>query len=149
MTSPTRSTIAWMRCGRSRRRGGAASPCSRQRNRFPLLSTTPKPVRTLPGSTPSTRIVSLRELGKDFVGNVEVGEDLLDVVVLLQRVHQLQELPGILRGHRHDLRGHAGELGAQGRNALLRERFLHRLERRGRREYLEAVAFRVDVVRAG
>ena len=45
------------------------------------------------------------------VGDVEVGVDVLDVVLILERVDQAQQLAGRILVERHGVRGHQRQLG--------------------------------------
>src|SRR5262245_1083208 len=102
MISPTRSTIAWNRCGSPSFAEGTTRPCFKLRKRLPSLSTTPKPVRRLPGSSPSTRMAaSATQLRQHVVGDAEVGVDLLHVFVLLERLDQPQRRARLALRERH------------------------------------------------
>ncbi len=73
--------------------------------KYPSIS--PNPQRVNPGSMPSTNICSivmrfarrvsglLLEVGEDLVGDVEVRVDVLHVVVVIDGVHQSQNLLGL------------------------------------------------------
>src|SRR5262244_4289055 len=70
-------------------------------------SMTPNPVATSPGSTPMTR----RALGRgdgvdDLVGDVVVGVNGLDVVLLLEGLDEPQDRGGLLALHPHRGLGH-------------------------------------------
>src|SRR4051794_38422971 len=93
--------------GRSRRVPGVSTPCSSRRWPRPPVSMTPQPVRTEPGSTPriTTRAparapVAVALLRGRFLhlllGDIEVGPHVLHVVVVLEGLHELQALLGLL-----------------------------------------------------
>src|SRR3954471_13094807 len=86
----------------------STTPPSRATMRFPAVRTTPNPVFAIPGSIPMTitplhsrkaggcpfiRLWSARRcrLLEDLLGNVEVGVHRVDVVVLLERIHQPEQ----------------------------------------------------------
>src|SRR5688572_4477644 len=83
----------------------------------PVESITPYPVIALPGSTPSTRTPALPHLGEDLLVDIEVGRDLLHVVLLLERLHEPQHLPRHGPLHRHRAPGNHSQLGFLGLDA--------------------------------
>src|SRR5712691_2108408 len=88
----------------------------------------PKPVSTSPGSTPITRTPLGRRDGvEDLVGDVVVGIDGLDVVLLLERLDQAQHGGGVLAFHPHRGLGDHGGLCLEHRHSLGLERLAHRL----------------------
>src|SRR6266496_6018077 len=77
------------------------------------------PVATSPGSRPMTR----RALGRgdgveDLVGDIVVGIDGLDVVLLLERLDQSQHGGGVLAFHPHGGLGNHGRLRLDDGNSL-------------------------------
>src|SRR3989442_9477616 len=91
-------------------------------------SRTAKPVATSPGSTPITRTPLGRRDGvEDLVGDVVVGIDGLDVVLLLERLDQPQHGGGVLAFHPHRGLGDHGGLRLEHRQSLGLERLAHRL----------------------
>src|SRR6266568_6537482 len=83
----------------------------------------PKPVSTSPGSTPITRTPLGRGDGvEDLVGDVVVGIDGLDVVLLLERLDQPQHRGGVLALHPHGGLGDHGDLRLDDREPLRLER---------------------------
>ena len=92
----------------------AIVPEARSRTVVPRRETTPNPVTRVPGSTPSTTVAlrvvrpgSVAERCKFLVFDVEVGVDVLHVVMLFERIHKLhhvfriptRDLDGVLRNH--------------------------------------------------
>src|SRR5512135_2136685 len=101
-------------CMRRRREamGEAASfriePQSMSVSRLPVRATTPYPVARVPGSRPRTTTVpfprsrpcrSAAEGGKFLFIDVEIRVDVLDVVVLFERLQELHELLGLPARH--------------------------------------------------
>src|SRR5512140_130587 len=93
-------------------------PLATRRQREPALSMQPKPSFWLPGSSPRTFIAWVRTYGRprrdrrgrshppvsavqlleDLARDVEVGPDLLHVVVVFQHLHDAQDLLRLLLG---------------------------------------------------
>src|SRR5262245_55209643 len=83
---------------------------------------TPYPVSTRPGSMPRTRRIARsgpgnRSRGRDrlddLVRNVKVGVDVLDVVQLLERLHEAQDCGRFLALHADRRLGHERDLASQ------------------------------------
>src|SRR6266481_1653022 len=111
------------------------TPTSRTVTAPGAASRTAKPVATSPGSTPITRKPLGRGDGvEDLVGDVVVGIDGLDVVLLLERLDEPQHGRGILALHPHGGLGHHGDLRLDDREPLRLERVPHGVHfiRRGR-----------------
>src|SRR5439155_24429488 len=70
----------------------------------------------------------LLDLGEDLGSDVEIRRNPLDVVMILEHLHELQGLFGILIAERDEALGHLRELRREGGNALRGERGLHSLE---------------------
>src|SRR5438128_12268994 len=86
----------------------------------------PKPVSTSPGSTPITRTPLGRGDGvEDLVGDVVVGIDGLDVVLLLERLDEPQHGRGILALHPHGGLGDHGDVRLEHRQPPRLERVAH------------------------
>ena len=108
--------------GSSMRAGGRQTPQLSSRRRPLSKATIPKPVATVPGSSPRmiTRLAGVfRE--------VEVRPDVLHVVVVLDRLHQLHHLVGLARVEGDLGRRDHRDLGDGERQAL---RLELRLDRR-------------------
>src|SRR6266542_1349640 len=90
-------------------------------------SSTPKPVAMSPGSTPITRSTLGGGNGvENFVGDIVVGVDGLDVVLLLEGFDQPHHRRGVLALHAHrGLRDHV-QLGCAHRHALALRRLADR-----------------------
>ena len=66
------------------------------------LSTTPMPQRVKPGSIPSTRMskpylsceVKTLEARQNFIGDIEIAIDILNVIELFYRIDQMKDLGG-------------------------------------------------------
>src|SRR5436309_2892382 len=86
----------------------------------------PKSAAAPTTTPPSGRLA--REPGEDVVRDLEVGVDLLNVVMLLQRVDQPEDAGGVLLGYRHGRGRHLGQLGARDPDARALERLLHLVE---------------------
>src|SRR5512144_1371457 len=71
---------------------------------------------------------SALDAGEDLVRDVEIGRDPLDVVMLLERLHELQGLLRVLFGERDRALGHLADLGRGDGDAFSLDRLLHRLE---------------------
>src|SRR5437870_13700475 len=97
-------------------------------------SRTPKPVAMSPGSTPMTRRawpasgLGGGDSGDDFVGDVVVGVDGLDVVLLLDGLDQAQNRGGVLALDAHEGLGHHVDLRFQNRDTVPLQRLAHRLD---------------------
>src|SRR6185369_1718321 len=91
---------------RSARESAVLTRIAPQRTKMqsaPSLSMTPKPVIREPQSIPRTLIgpqsrYSFRHFG---FFHVEIGVDVLNVVVIVESFHQLQDLLGVLALHFH------------------------------------------------
>src|SRR5690349_13617417 len=91
-------------------------------------SSTPNPVATSPGSTPMTRSALGRGDGvDDLVGDVVVGVNGLDVVLLLEGFDQPQHRRGLLALHLDRGLGHHVHPRLEHRHALPLERLPDRL----------------------
>src|SRR3981189_168446 len=78
------------------------TPASRTVTPPAVTSSTPNPVATSPGSTPMTRSALGRGDGvDDLVGDVVVGINGLDVVLLLEGLDQPQHRRGLLTLYLH------------------------------------------------
>src|SRR5688572_13927829 len=82
-----------------------------------IRSMTPYPRRSVPGSMPRIRTWFLSHALQGGLVHVEVRVDVLDVVVILERVQQLDGGLGLLAGQVHGVGGDHGDLG----RARLRE----------------------------
>jgi hypothetical protein len=90
------------------------------------------------------------DLGEDFFGDVEIGRDPLDVVMVLERLHELQGLFGILHGQRYHVLGQLGQFGGEGRDTFSCERRLDTLKLLGRGgDLVDLGIFGVDVFGPG
>src|SRR5262249_62403927 len=99
-------------------------PCATWRSRLPSTSITPQPVSRRPGSRPISLIgASGRELRQSVVRHLEIGVDVLDVVVVFERGDQVEQRLGGLAFDRRGGLGPPAELGDRG----LAERLLERL----------------------
>src|SRR5271163_302903 len=69
------------------------TPCATWRSRLPSTSITPQPVNRRPGSRPISLMprASSRELRQGVVRHLEIGVDVLDVVVVFQRGDQVEQ----------------------------------------------------------
>src|SRR5688500_13799932 len=122
-----RCTARWMALSRASRTWPVAvliTPAPTTVTPPAPASSTPYPVATSPGSTPMTLRMrrSANGLGggdgvDDLVGDVVVGEDGLDVVLLLERLDQPQHCRGILAVDAHGGLGHHVDLSLEHRNA--------------------------------
>src|SRR5260370_40171816 len=88
------SAICNKRASRGMRGEVRMTPASIRLCVRPSLSITPKPVRSTPQSIPRTRILGERLHLRLF--HVDVGVDVLNVVVLLQRAIEPQHGAGVL-----------------------------------------------------
>ena len=70
---------------------------------------------------PSTTLSFVLEGCQDLVGDVEVGGDALDVVVVLEGFHELEDLPRVVLREPHRRPRDAGDLGVLDRDAGLLE----------------------------
>src|SRR6266508_3485794 len=123
------STARWMALSRASSDWLAAvviTPTSRTVTSPGAASRTAKPVATSPGSTPITRKPLGRRDGvEDLVGNVVIGINGLDVVLLLERLDEAQHGGGVLSLHPHGgLRDH-GDVRLEHRQPLRLERLAH------------------------
>src|SRR6266545_3937477 len=131
------STARWMALSRASSGCVLAvviTPTSRTVTSPGAASRTAKPVATSPGSTPITRKPLGRRDGvEDLVGNVVVGIDGLDVVLLLKRLDEPQHGGGVLSLHADGGLGDHGDFRLEHRQPLRFERVAHRLHfiRRG------------------
>src|SRR6478672_3887372 len=113
----------WMRSSRfsiGRSAGVSTTPPSRATMWLPSTRTMPKPRFAAPGSIPITTCMETDsgpglgcllggDFGHDLLGDVEVGVDLADVVVVFEGVEQAEQGAGValadldhaLRLHRH------------------------------------------------
>src|SRR6266446_10271150 len=82
----------------------------------------PAPLRAAAGAADGAAL--LLDLGEDLGGDVEIRRDPLDVVMVLETLHELQGLFGILIAERDEALGHLRELGREGGHALRGERGL-------------------------
>src|SRR5260370_1485065 len=141
MTAATPSNSSLRRSASERSPATLITPCATWRSRLPSTSITPQPVNRRPGSRPINlmRAASGRELRKRVVRQLEVGVDVLHVVVVIERGDQVEQLLG---GLALDRRGGLGPPHQFGRRRLA-GRFLERVAHLG-----EAVLRRVDLVRA-
>src|SRR5262245_50112551 len=110
------------------------TPCATWRRRLPSTSITPQPVSRRPGSRPISLIVPVpspgsgRELRQSVVRHLEVGVDVLDVVVVLEGRDQVEQgLQGRALDRRRGL-GAPRQLGHRGLAQRLLERLAHRRE---------------------
>src|SRR5215831_18997810 len=80
---------------------------------LPSRSSVPQPVAASPGSMPSNSVWDLDggDAFEDVFWDVEVGIDLLDVVLLFQGLQQPQDGSGLVLADRHGLLGLHGDLG--------------------------------------
>src|SRR5215471_1580693 len=80
---------------------------------LPSRSSVPQPVAASPGSMPSNSVWDLDggDAFEDVFWDVEVGIDLLDVVLLFQGLQQPQDGRGPVLADRHGLLGLHGDLG--------------------------------------
>src|SRR2546421_9176750 len=101
-------------------------------------------------SRAASRSIALRDDGLEHVvGDVEVGVDGLDVVVLFKRVDQPQDASGRgLVGERHGLIRQHRELGARERDLCTLERAAYRVQIGRRRRDAPGVALVDNVPRA-
>src|SRR2546427_4903245 len=131
------STARWMAFNRASSDWVAPveiTPTSRTVTAPGAASRTAKPVATSPGSTPIARKPLGRGDGvEDLVGDVVVGIDGLDVVLLLERLDEPQHGRGILALHPHGGLGDHGDVRLEHRQPLRLERVAHRVHiiRRG------------------
>src|SRR5215831_10845709 len=115
-------------------------PCATWRSRLPSTSITPQPVSRRPGSRPISLIgASGRELRQSVVRHLEIGVDVLDVVVVFERGDQVEQRLGGLAFDRRGGLGPPGQLGDRG----LAERLLQRLA-----DGVEILLGAVDLVHA-
>src|SRR6267143_2838909 len=125
------STARWMAFNRASSDWVAPveiTPTSRTVTAPGAASRTAKPVATSPGSTPITR----KPLGRgdgvdDLVGDVVVGVNGLDVVLLLEGLDEPQHRRGLLALHLHRGLGHHVHPRLDHRHALPLERLPDRL----------------------
>src|SRR6185436_3696374 len=117
---------------------------------------TPNPVATNPGSTPMTLRTrrSSKGLGggdgvDDLVGNVVVGEDGLDVVLLLERLDQPQHRRGVLAVDAHGGLGHHVDLSFEHRNPRALQPLADRFHLVGGRRDLERIVHPLDIGGSG
>src|SRR5687768_14479155 len=103
--------------------GVATKPKARSPGGSVLRSRTPYPIPVVPGSMPST-VLRLGVL-KDLVWYVEVRVDLLNVVEVLQILHQAEHLSGLVAVDAHRRRRAHRDLGRRDRDSGLLERELH------------------------
>src|SRR6185503_11283400 len=86
--------------------GTLTTPCATWRSRLPSISITPQPVNRRPGSRPISLIsrASGRELRQSVVRHLEIGVDVLDVVVVFQGRDEVeQRLHGLAFDRRRGL----------------------------------------------
>ena len=57
---------------------------------MPSASMTPQPVFRRPGSMPMMRTLGI-QLGHHLIGNIRIAEDILHVVIFIQRIDKLQK----------------------------------------------------------
>src|ERR1700692_2445519 len=125
-TAARPSWLARRRLASGRPSGGSTEPQPMKISRLPSISITPQPGRRRPGSMPRMRTgwriggdvlgqgerrsraceiatdgQSPAHLRHQRVGNLEIGVDVLDVVVLVQEVDQLEQLLAALVVDRH------------------------------------------------
>src|ERR1700676_1897561 len=97
----------------------ATDPQARNMSRLPSIAITPQPVRRSPGSMPRMRIgrampvvdnpgaglrlapTSRAQLLHERVGNLEIGIDVLHVVLLVEALDQLDDALALLVVDRH------------------------------------------------
>src|SRR5215207_8067876 len=97
---------------------------------FPSRRTKPYPVKRLPGSTPrmsgfGTPAASGLEAAERFVRDVEIGEEFLDVVMILEQFHELQGQLGVLIAERDHVLRHFHHIGRRRGDSLRRQGGLH------------------------
>src|SRR5215510_5694730 len=115
-------------------------PCATWRSRLPSTSITPQPVSRRPGSRPISLIgASGRELRQSVVRHLEIGVDVLDVVVVFERGDQIEQRLGGVAFDRRGGLGPPGQLGDRG----LAQRLLQRLA-----DGVEILLGAVDLVHA-
>src|SRR4030095_15531239 len=119
-------------------------------------SSTPNPVATNPGSTPMT--LRMRRPGTGLgggervyalVGDVVVGEDGLDAVLLLERLDQPQHRRGVLAVDAHGGLGHHVDLGLEHRDPRALQPLADRSHFVGSRRDLERIVHPLDVGGSG
>src|SRR4051812_12170748 len=91
----------------------------------------------------------LADFGEDFVGDVEVGPDVLHVVEVLERFDQAQDLLGGVVVERYLDAGQPGGVGGLQRQAGGLDRSTYRVQVGRFADYLERLAEVVDLLRAG
>src|SRR5712692_1240418 len=122
-------------------------PYARSRGGSLSSSSSAYPIPVVPGSMPST-VLRLGVL-EDLVRYVEVRVDFLDVVQLLELLHQTQHLASLVALDANSVRRAHRDLGGRDGDAGLFQRLLHLLERARRRERRDQAAVGLDVLRAG
>src|SRR4051812_8900882 len=114
----------------------------------PIRSMTPYPRRSVPGSMPRILTTSGYAFQGRFV-HVEVRVHVLDVVVVLERVQQLEGALGFLAGEVHGVLGDHGDLRRAGLGqAGLLEPVADGLELLGRGDDEDGVSLVADVLGA-
>src|SRR5512147_3292281 len=104
------------------------TPASRTATPPTPASSTPNPVAMSPGSTPMTRSALGRGDGvDDLVGDVVIGVNGLDVVLLLEGLDQPQDRRGLLALHLHRGLRHHVDPRLEHRHALPLEGLANRL----------------------
>src|SRR5919198_1754963 len=100
----------------------------------------------MPGGRDATRSADRRH---DLVGDVEVGVHVLDVVAVLERVDQLEDLPRPLLVQRYGHRRHEARLGRLVVDPGVLQRRTHRDQVARLGDHLERLVEVVDLLRPG
>src|ERR1051325_6194303 len=127
MIARSAEAILASRAGSGARAPEQITPCARTLWRRPSVSMTPHPVRSVPQSIPNTRTAVGRRSGQRFhllFVDIEVGIDILNVVMLFEDFAQLQHAAGVLSFELDEVLRDHSDFSRSGGNA----RFMHGVE---------------------
>src|SRR5215472_3804788 len=118
---------------------------------LPSRSSVPQPVAASPGSMPSNSVWDLDggDAFEDVFWDVEVGIDLLDVILLFKGLQQPQDRRGLVLADRHGLLGLHGDLGVLDGYAGRGDRLPDGFEALGIGRDLDGGAVHLDVICSG
>src|SRR5260370_8421397 len=109
MTERRAQAMAWSRVSKGSRTLSRITPCATTVCLRPSLSMTPQPVRSVPQSMPRTRAFvrgDLRHGLQLFFVDVEIGINVLHVVVFFHQFGELQHAPDVLASNLQQILRH-------------------------------------------